>query len=256
MTSPLVLVHGGAHGAWCWQPTVRLLDAPTLAVDLPPAEVRGGPSRHASVPALVTLTIGDWSASVLADLDRAGIERAVLVGHSLGGLTICDVARKAPERVAHLVFVSAAVPREGESVTDSLPDDLAELSRGAAEAILAGSLDATVMALPAETQLEMFGNDMDDEQRAFLVEHTGAEAVRPLIEPVTRRGIPPELAKTYVRLLRDRSLEPVRQDMMIANLEDSPGGRVDVVELDTGHDVMISAPHLLAPLLDRIAAAS
>jgi pimeloyl-ACP methyl ester carboxylesterase len=253
---PLVLVHGGAHGAWCWEPTIAHLTAPVVAVDLPPVEVRGGPRRHEQVPALLTVTVDDWAKAVVADLDRADIGRAVLVGHSLGGLTICEVARRAPDRVAHLVFVSAAVPPEGQSVIDALPPDLAELSRNATRAILGGELDAAVMALDDTRLLEMFGNDMTADQQAFLLAHTGSEAVRPMIEPVTRIGIPPALPKTYVRLLRDGSLEPARQDMMIANLEASPGGRVAVVELDTGHDVMISAPELLAPVLDGIAAAS
>jgi pimeloyl-ACP methyl ester carboxylesterase len=235
---------------------MRLLGAPNLAVDLPPKEVRGGPRRHEAVASLLTLTVDDWATSLLADLDRAEIERAVLVGHSLGGHTICEVARRAPERVAHLVFVSASVPREGTSTIDGLPDDLAKLSRDGVDAILSGALGASALTLDDSMQLEMFGNDMDDEQRALLLAHTGAEAVRPLVDPVTRRGIPPDLPKTYLRLLRDGALEPARQDMMIANLEDSPGGSVAVVELDAGHDVMISAPHLLAPVLDRISSAS
>ena len=36
-----VLVHGGAHGAWCWQPLLTHLDGRSLAVDLPPKSVRG-----------------------------------------------------------------------------------------------------------------------------------------------------------------------------------------------------------------------
>jgi hypothetical protein len=71
---------------------------------------------------------------------------------------------------------------------------------------------------------------------------------------VSRAGIPPDLPKTYVRLARDQSLAPELQDVLIANLRDSPGGDVDVVELDTGHDVMISAPEVLAGVLNRVAA--
>ncbi len=26
MPAPIVLVHGGAHGAWCWEPLTPLLD--------------------------------------------------------------------------------------------------------------------------------------------------------------------------------------------------------------------------------------
>ena len=118
---PVVLVHGGGHGAWCWEPTVEHLGADVLAVDLPPkAGARRCRVASTSPPELLTLTVVDFAASVLADVDAAGYDRFVLVGHSMAGLTIPEVARRAPERVAHLVFVSCSVPAEGESIVDVL----------------------------------------------------------------------------------------------------------------------------------------
>ena len=35
MALPVVLVHGGGHGAWCWGPTIEHMDSEVLAVDLP-----------------------------------------------------------------------------------------------------------------------------------------------------------------------------------------------------------------------------
>ena len=40
----------------------------------------------------------------------------VLVGHSAGGLTISGAAEKAPEQVKALVYVSAVIPKDGESL--------------------------------------------------------------------------------------------------------------------------------------------
>jgi hypothetical protein len=77
-----------------------------------------------------------------------------------------------------------------------------------------------------------------------------------LADPVSRAGVPPDLPKTYVKLLRDQSLPPDQQDLLIGNLRDSPGGAVDVVEIDAGHDVMISRPDALATVLNRIGAAA
>jgi hypothetical protein len=73
---------------------------------------------------------------------------------------------------------------------------------------------------------------------------------------VSRRAIPADLPKTYVRLLRDQALTPGDQDRAIERLRESPGGVLEVIELDTGHDVMISAPDQLAPLLDRLSASA
>lgn len=67
-----------------------------------------------------------------------------------------------------------------------------------------------------------------------------------------RAGIPALLPKTYVRLLRDQALEPATQNEQIANLRASPGGAVTIVELDSGHDVMISNPSPLAAILSAL----
>jgi hypothetical protein len=96
------------------------------------------------------------------------------------------------------------------------------------------------------------GNDVDEAQTRLMLDHVGTEVMRPSVTPVVRAGVPAEIPKTYVRLLRDQSLPPETQDAQIANLRDSPGGDVDVVEIDSGHDVMISRPAELAEALDRI----
>jgi len=100
----------------------------------------------------------------------------------------------------------------------------------------------------------MFCNDMDEEQTRFVLDRTGTEAAAILAEPVSRAGIPAELPKTFVKLLRDQSLAPDHQDVLVQNLRDSPGGEVDVVTIDAGHDVMISRPKELADVLNGIAA--
>jgi hypothetical protein len=100
--------------------------------------------------------------------------------------------------------------------------------------------------------MPVFCNDMDDEQTRFVLDRTGTEAAGVLAEPVSRVGIPPELPKTFVKLLRDQSLPPDHQDVLAQNLRDSPGGEVDVVAIDAGHDVMISRPKELADVLNRL----
>ena len=253
---PVVLVHGGGHGAWCWAPLVDALTAEALAVDLPPTAVRGGPDRHVNVPELRTLTVGDFADSVLADADAAGYARFVLVGHSLAGITIPEVARRAPERVAHLVFVSCAVPPEGGSVLDCLDDAIAQMARANLDAALsAPSADGpTGPSLPDDVLRHMFGTDLDDDAMQLVLDHFGGEVMPVMREPMSRAGMSPAIPKTWVRLLRDASVSVGQQDVHIANLEASPGGRVEVIDLDTGHNAMLSRPRELAAIIDRIAA--
>jgi len=250
--TPIVFVHGGAHGAWCWEPIVPYLDGDYLAVDLPPKSIRGGPGRLESLPELRTLTIDDFARSVLQDVDAAGIDRFVLAGHSMGGLTISEVARRVPDRVEQLLYVSCMVPSEGGSAIEALPEGLQDMTRQAVEEMRRGGSNP-IGGLDEETTRSMFCNDMDEEQALFVLDRTGTEAAVVLAEPVTRAGIPPELPKTFVKLLQDQSLPPDHQDVLVENLRASPGGDVNVVTIDAGHDVMISRPKELADVLNRLA---
>jgi pimeloyl-ACP methyl ester carboxylesterase len=252
--APIVLVHSGAHGAWCWERLLPHLDGEALAVDLPPKAIRGVPAP-VDLPELHTLTIGDFADSALRDADAAGFERFVLVGHSMGGLTISEAARRVPDRVEHLVYVSCMVPPEGASAIEALPEDLRDMTRQALEGARRGS-DNPIGGLDEQTTRAMFCNDMDEEQAQFVLEHTGTEVTGVLTEPTSRAGIPAELPKTFVKLLQDQSLLPDHQDTLVENLRDSPGADVDVVTIDAGHDVMISRPKELADVLNRIAGAT
>lgn len=235
---PVVLVHGGGHGAWCWERMQPLLRAPSVAVDLPPQSIRGGPGRHTFPPGIENLTLNDFASEVVTVADNASMERFVLVGHSLGGITLTQVARRVPARVAHLVFVSALVPPAGATAVEAMPAEVI--------AKVANGLDDDVV-------VDMFCNDMDDEQTRFVLDRYGIDVPSVMSEPVELAGMRAGPV-TYVRLSRDRGLPPAAQDASIERLR--AFGPVDVVELDTGHDVMISEPAMLARVIDRIAGAS
>jgi pimeloyl-ACP methyl ester carboxylesterase len=253
---PVVFVHGGGHGAWCWAPMLDHLTSEAIAVDLPPKSVRGGPGRYERPPELRTLTVSDFAESVLADVDEAGYERFVLVGHSMAGLTIPEVARRAPERVAHLVFVSCTVPPEGGSIMDVLAGDVADTAATNVERARDDTDAGEDAQISAEQVVEMFCNDMDEEQTQFVLDHFGNEALPIVAEPVSRAGLSAEIPKTWVRLLKDAIMTVDLQDAQIANLAASPGGTVEVIDLDAAHNAMISRPRELAAIVDRIVAAA
>src|SRR6202044_164154 len=189
-----------------------------LAVDLPPVSVRGGPGRNDPVPALDTLTLADWAASVLEAATSAGWERFVLAGHSLGGATIAEVTRLAPHRVAHVVYVSAVVPEEGGTVLDMLPPEIFERAAG---------------GLTDEVVRDMFCTGMNEDQVRFVLDHVGTEVLGVITEPVTRAGTPSAMPTTFIRLARDNALPPATQDACIARLR-RERDVVDVIDLDTG----------------------
>jgi pimeloyl-ACP methyl ester carboxylesterase len=227
---PYVLVHGGAHGAWCWERLQPHLDAVSLAVDLP--------GRVGKPSDLSSLLVADFARSVVEDIERQGYEEVVLVGHSIAGVTLPAVADLLGTRVRRMVFVSSAIPPEGGRIVDTLSPPLRWLCQ------LAVRRGNRAQVLPRRVASYCFCNDMDEETTRMVLERLTPEATGVLVERVTRRGPCSTVPRTYIKLLSDRTLGPKRQDAMIANL-----GGAEVLELDAGHDAMLSRPAALAELV-------
>ena len=100
------LVHGAWHGAWAWERLAPELEARghrVVAVDLPAEDPAAGASA---------------CAAVVVDALRDAGDDVVLVGHSLGGLTVPLVAAARPVR--RLVLLCALLPAPGRSLADQL----------------------------------------------------------------------------------------------------------------------------------------
>lgn len=238
MASPaLVLVHGGQHTGRCWQPTVDALariapDVKTLSVDLP--------GRGRTPGDLATLTIAQCVDSVVAQIEEAGLGEVVLVGHSMAGLTVPGVAAAlGPERVRRLVMVACCVPQQGRSIVDTLAGPFRVM---AARAARSGKPAKPMPRLMADL---MFCNGMTKEQRSFVHDQLCGEASTITAERVDRSALSPQIPRSWVLPLQDRSLRPKQQRRYIDNL----GGVDDVVEVDACHDVMVSHPDELAAVL-------
>jgi pimeloyl-ACP methyl ester carboxylesterase len=98
---PIVLVHGTPLDLRCWDTLV-----PTLSKELHVIryDVRGhGTQAHCAVPG----SYGALADDLGAVLDRLGLERAHLVGHSFGGQIVQAFAVRAPERVESLTVLCA-----------------------------------------------------------------------------------------------------------------------------------------------------
>jgi esterase len=99
---PALLLHGiGNYGRY-WDLFADAI-AGRLQLVAPDARGHGESGRPADgyAPA-------DFAADALAILDRLGIERVVVVGHSMGGLHSINLAARYPERVQALVIVDAS----------------------------------------------------------------------------------------------------------------------------------------------------
>jgi pimeloyl-ACP methyl ester carboxylesterase len=232
----LVLVHGGGMAADSWELTVDEIHrlAPKLtvfAVDLPGRRDKPGDLRE--------MTIADAVDSLVGDIESAGLQEIVIVGHSIGGMTLPGVVTKlGAVRVREMIFAAAFLPPEGASLVDSLPWLLARIARRFAK-----------RGVPSETPkwLARFAylNAVPSHRRRFMTGKLYAESLRILTENVSWRGMPDDIPRTWIMTLRDRALAPKLQRRNIEAL----GGVQTLIEIDTCHCLMVSEPERLAEIL-------
>ncbi|WP_405164355.1 alpha/beta hydrolase [Nocardia sp. NBC_01499] len=112
--STFILVPGGWHGGWYFQPiaeTLRRLGYSAFSVTLT------GLGDRAHLRTAAT-NLDTHIQDVVSLLEAEKIHDAVLIGHSYAGMVITGAAARLPGRVRRLVYSDAYVPVDGDSCFD------------------------------------------------------------------------------------------------------------------------------------------
>lgn len=241
MTLPaLVLVHGAMHAGDCWDPTVDEIrklasELTVLAIDMP--------GRRGKAGNLTTATISEWVDSVVSDIDDAGLDEIVIVGHSMGGLTVPGIVTKlGSQRVREMVLAAAFIPPQGTAFVDTIPGALGRYARYESAAKARKGIAA---GMPTGYAMYSFCNGMTRAQRRFVRERLNPESPTVVLESVDRSGMPGDVPRTWILTRRDRAFPVKAQRRCIEAL----GGVQNLIELDTCHDLMVSEPERLAEIL-------
>jgi len=240
-----VLVHGGGSTARFWDRLVPLLDAPALAVDLP--------GRNGKPADFATLSVPEEAASVVADVDAAGIDdEIVLVAHSSGGLVAPDVVAGLGTRVAHVVLNAALVPVEGGRGIECMkPAHGAGLTASVEQA----KREGRVITLPGpppdpESFRTAYGGDpLDDATLAYMVDAARCvpDTVHHYFQPVYW-SLAAHVPITYIINTRDRPIPTALQEEMVTRLPNSPR----VLRIDSGHIPAVTNSQEFARILTSL----
>ena len=113
-----VFIHGAQndHSIWILQSRYFAHHGfNVLALDLP------GHGRSKGAALTSVEVIAGW---VLALLDAVGVDKAMLVGHSMGSLIALEAAHQAPDRVGKLALIGTAYPMKvSEALLDASLND-------------------------------------------------------------------------------------------------------------------------------------
>jgi pimeloyl-ACP methyl ester carboxylesterase len=236
-----VLVHGAFSGAWVWEPVVDQLRAAghtVDAIDLP------GSGEDQTPAGEVTL---DAYAARVCDALAEGDERAILVGHSMGGVAITQAAGRCPTRISLLVYVAAFMPQHGQSLMDLTHTPEGEGDQVQANLVVDG--DPPMATLPAAAAPAVLYASCTDEQAAWATARMRPQAVAPFATPIAiddARSY--ALPRAYVICTEDQAIPLALQRRMV---NETPC--VEVIELDTDHSPWLSATDELVKALGHLA---
>lgn len=232
-----VLVHGGGHGGWCYQPVARILRSRGQEVYTPTLTGLGEREHLLSPDVDLDLHITD----VVKVLQFEDLRDVILVGHSYGGMVITGVADRSTGRIGHMVYLDAANPENGQSLVD-VAGPLMEAARADGRVV-----DGIELVLfPGRDPMNFYGvkdPGQIDWMKPRLTPHPWRcfEQKLHLTNEAAMRRIP-ETHIVCTETLPFRDTESLRAR--------SEGRLWDV---DTGHDLMISEPEAVAELLLRLA---
>ena len=233
-----LLVHGACTGGWCWEKVVPLLEAAghkACAPDLP------GLGDDQTPPANVTLADNvDKLARLLDKME----EQVILVGHSLGGVTISQLAEARRRKIKALVYVCALLPTSGKSgrdMTSLAPVTLFRLSRQV-------SPDGKTYTFARDKLPSLFYADVSPEDRYKAMQRLRPQPLAISTTPVTlteeRFGSVP---RWYIECIHDNAIRIALQRTMA---KETP---CKVLRLESGHSPFFSNPEQLVEHLETIA---
>lgn len=234
-----ILVHGAWHGAWCWEKVVPLLEEAgheVVTFDLP-----GHGDDATSIP---NVSLQAYTDRIVAELD-ASDEAVVLVGHSMGGIPLSQAAEARPEKISKLVYLTAFLLKDGQTLLEVAGADVDALVLPNAEF----SEDQSAAMVKDEALRETFYADCTDEDFERAKERLVWQAVAPFATPVSVSEISAGVSKVYIECAGDRAISIACQRAMQQGV-----GVDEVITMETSHSPFLSAPEELAGNLGRVAA--
>lgn len=233
--STIVLVHGAWSDATAWQAVVPLLKAQgheVIAVNLP-----GHGSDATSFTNISLQSYVDAVKNAIGDR-----KNVVLVGHSMAGIVISEVAEEIPGQIKELVYLAAYLLQNGESLLSLAKQD-ADSHIGKYLQIDQANGSANVAK---DGVIDVFAADAPAQVGDYIANNIKPEPLAPLATPVTLTDANfGSVKKVYIHTTDDHAVSFTLQKTMVKN-----NGHVSKeYSLPSSHTPFISMPDKLAAVL-------
>lgn len=233
-----VLIHGAWHGSWCWKDLVPELLVP--GVDIITPTLPGHGSDETPFSQINLQTYVKYISAIVEEQEKP----VILVGHSMAGVIISQVAENVPHKIACLVYLAAFLPEDQSSLLDEVKKSKSNTL--ALETRI--NRDVNEIALINSNRLiDIFYNNCSAEQAHFALSHLQKEPYQPFLDPieVTKKNFA-QVRKIYVECLQDKTILIEDQRRMHTRAD------CQVVSLNTDHSPFFSDPVSLSGVLHKL----
>ena len=235
MPDGLLLIHAWPTDSRIWERQADVLGGrvPVVAPDLPGF---GG-----AEPAGDITTMASGAERCLAELDRAGMDRAVVCGLSMGGYVAFELWRRAPDRIAGFVLANT------RAVGDS--EEAAANRRRLADRLLAEG-NEFFLADPPPLLSDHAPDDLRARLRGIIADQPAASIAAALLGMAERPDSTPDLRGIDVpTLVITSELDAlVPSEASLAMAAQIPNASTSILG-GVGHLTNIEAPHEFTELL-------
>jgi pimeloyl-ACP methyl ester carboxylesterase len=232
-----VFIHGAWHGSWCWQritPMLQKFGHKAVAPDLP-----GHGYNKEDFKNITLSTYVDH----ITDLVKASTHPVVLVGHSMAGVVISQVAENVPDKISCLVYTSAFIPDNNGSLLD---EEKKANNPSVALEVVINERECSISLKPEHIKELFFGKCKEQDVKYALSQLQK----QPLLPFVSKASLTAEkfgvVPKFYIECLQDRAINIEDQRRMHSKVN------CEVVSIDTDHSPFFSAENELVSILESI----
>jgi pimeloyl-ACP methyl ester carboxylesterase len=234
-SSTIVLVHGAWSDATAWQAVVPVLQAQgheVIAVNLP-----GHGSDATSFATISLQTYVNVVKNAIGDR-----KNVILVGHSMAGIVISQVAEEIPGQIKELIYLAAYLPQNGESLLSLAKQD-ADSHIGKYLQVDPATGSANVAK---DGVIDVFAADAPAQVGQYIANNIKPEPLAPLASPVTLTDANfGSVKKVYIHTTEDHAVSFNLQKTMVKN-----NGHISKeYSLPSSHTPFISMPDKLAAIL-------
>jgi pimeloyl-ACP methyl ester carboxylesterase len=227
----IILIPGGQMSDWIWKDFIPLIKESKYLTISQRLEENSLSSRLSS-------SLADCTNNIIKQINEHNFEKIIIIGHSIGGLLAALVAQQLKQKVEHVIYIASNLPKNNTNAIDSFP----LLQKLMLNSFVKSQVkkDKTHIESEAKYFISYFCNTSNSNIIEYIKsQHLTAEPICIFKEKI-KWDYSIDVPQTYIRLLKDKTINKNLQSKMAKNLNVS-----NIIDIESDHLVMLSNTHLL-----------